>query len=1010
MSRFGKIKSFKGYFSSDKKQAEEVISGPSSNGVLFVCSSNTVVSQIAEAIFNERSRDKKAISAGFVPSFLTHIPAGVKKVCKRQGIDLSGHNVTSIEDIAVDSMELVLTSTREVRDKLKMNHPNLKIFTIKEYVGYWDDCDIAEPFNGTVEDYETCFNEIEDLMFKILDENGQINEPVPIRNFKYLDDLIHSQADEILLDAIIVLGDDEEFKQGILIDDDGIVIDGNDFVIDACDRAEIFRISAKDVTIRNLRFKNGHSLRGGAIYVDDDASLTIENCYFEGNSASNGGVIYNQSPLNIICCTFKGNSSERQGGVIYNQGSSDISFSNCTFCENSSRMGIYGRSGGVIYSEHQSFAERFSTLDFENCRFIQNSGHGGGGAAICLWESNLDMTGCIFNSNSGSSAIYCDKGSFKLKNCDFNGNKSGAISNSSKSLSSMDDCTFTENSEGVVYCDGGSLLNINGCTFSKNFSESSGAVIYNRKGDLTFRDCCFNNNESLKSAGSIYNSANISLFDCTFENNCATEDGGDICNFNLINIHDSEFISNKDNRNVIFQSDGEDCTLTVMGSDFTSSNEVLHVENGFISVDDSKFNISGDKYGICSKKAVLLIIKSKFSPGKVIFCDNVLELEEKSDIESQIVFGENFKSIRYLHSDYPADYKGFKYLDELISCGSDEIGLECDVKIHDLEKNFYEGGVELDGDMIIDGHGHVIDANHLSRAFIITSGNVTLKNIIFKNGKHFKNHFLDDSGGGAILALPSSKVTIEDCQFVDNDSRQNAGAIYNKSFDSKISNSKFANNSSQNRGGVILTDGSLILKECDFTSNSSKWGGAICNKHILECDGTSFKDNCSQKGAGAIYNQKGNFKLEHSSFTGNYSQRGEGGAIYNDNDAFIKLHDCSFLENRSVFVDGGAIYNGGDLNCNACHFDCNNAYHQGGAIGNGGSANLTNSDFKQNSALFGGAIFIKWDLLKCEDCSFEDNSAKYSGNELYIVQNGSLELKNCSPENLDIYHDDEPEY
>ena len=1021
MSRFGKIKSVKGYFSFDKRQPEEVMSEQSSNDVLFVCSSNTVVSQIAEAIFNERSHDRKAISAGFAPSFLMDIPVGVKKACKRHGIDLSSHKVTSIEDISIDSMGLVLASTREVRDKLKANHPNLKIFTIKEYGGNWDDLDISEPFGGTVEDYERCFNEIEEAISTILDENGQITEPVSIRNFKYLDDLVHSGANEIILDSVIVLGDDEEFKEGILIDEDGMVIDGNDFVIDACTRAQIFRVSAKDVTIKNLCFKNGHSgYHGGAIDVDSDASLTLKDCHFEGNNAEyGGGAIYNVSPLNIVDCKFKGNSSQKQGGAIYNQGSSNISFSNCTFFENFSEGGNYGHGGGAVYSEHRSFAETFSTLTFENCRFIQNSADGDGGA-ICLWEANINLTDCIFNNNFSYSggAIYCRKGSFNLVNCNFNENScrhinGGAIYNLSKLLCSADDCTFAGNysdtAGGVLFCEFGSLMDFRNCNFFKNSSKGDGAVIFNKDGNLTFRDCCFNNNESLKSAGSIYNEANVYLFDCNFEDNCAIEDGGDICNFNLVNIHDSDFISNKDNCNVIFQSDGEDNTLSVMGSDFTSSNDVLHVENGFISVDGSKFNISGDRYGIYSKKAVLSVIKSKFSPGKVIFCDNILELEEKGYLEGQIEFGENFKSIRYRRSDYPVDYKGFKYLDEFISCGSDEIDLECDVKIHDLEKNFYEGGIELEGDMIIDGHGHVIDANHLSRVFIITSGSVTLKNIIFKNGKHFKNHLLDDSGGGAILALPTSKLTIEDCQFVDNDSRQNAGAIYNKSPDSRISNSQFVNNSSQDMGGVILTDGSLILNECDFDSNSSKWGGAICNRCLLECDGASFKDNSSQNGAGAIYNLKGNFKLNHSSFAGNNSI-GEGGAIFNGKEAFLDLSDCSFLENYSKSVDGGAIYNGGDLNCNFCHFDCNNARHQGGAIANCSSSSLTNSDFKQNSAISGGAVFIKWDLLKCESCSFEDNSAEYHGNDLCVVQNGSLELKNCSSENLDIYQDDEPEY
>lgn len=55
------------------------------------------------------------------------------------------------------------------------------------------------------------------------------------------------------------------------------------------------------------------------------------------------------------------------------------------------------------------------------------------------------------------------------------------------------------------------------------------------------------------------------------------------------------------------------------------------------------------------------------------------------------------------------------------------------------EQLFFEGGIELDEDnLTIDGQNHVIDANNLSRIFYITGKNITLKNIIFKNGMFYK--------------------------------------------------------------------------------------------------------------------------------------------------------------------------------------------------------------------------------------------------------------------------------
>ena len=49
------------------------------------------------------------------------------------------------------------------------------------------------------------------------------------QNFKYLDDLIHSDTEEIILDCDIVLEGMEEYSyyEGISLDVDDLVIDGN---------------------------------------------------------------------------------------------------------------------------------------------------------------------------------------------------------------------------------------------------------------------------------------------------------------------------------------------------------------------------------------------------------------------------------------------------------------------------------------------------------------------------------------------------------------------------------------------------------------------------------------------------------------------------------------------------------------------------------------------------------------------------------------------------------------
>ena len=107
--------------------------------VLFVCNSNTVVSPIAEAIFNQFSGDRQSFSAGLNAQSGNSASEDAITVCQEYGIELSDHVIANINDFFLDDAGLVITSTVPIRDALKIRFPNAKIFTIKEYAeGYYD--------------------------------------------------------------------------------------------------------------------------------------------------------------------------------------------------------------------------------------------------------------------------------------------------------------------------------------------------------------------------------------------------------------------------------------------------------------------------------------------------------------------------------------------------------------------------------------------------------------------------------------------------------------------------------------------------------------------------------------------------------------------------------------------------------------------------------------------------------------------------------------------------------
>ena len=113
---------------------------------------------------------------------------------------------------------------------------------------------------------------------------------------------------------------------------------------------------------------------------------------------------------------------------------------------------------------------------------------------------------------------------------------------------------------------------------------------------------------------------------------------------------------------------------------------------------------------------------------------------------------------------------------------------------------------------IIDGHGHTLNASFvykIVRIFNVNGSNVTLKNLVLKNGNLNGNRSNDN--GGAILNTGQS-LTINNITFIDNTAHM---VVQYKIMEHKllITNSNFTNNQA--------TFGNIISKS---------QGGAIYNK------------------------------------------------------------------------------------------------------------------------------------------------------------------------------------
>ena len=158
---------------------------------------------------------------------------------------------------------------------------------------------------------------------------------------------------------------------------------------------------------------------GGGLYAIS-ASLTLNNCTFSGNSASqSGGGMYNDSSSPLLAdCTFSGNSAS-SGGGMYNSSSSPTVV-NCSFSGNSA-----SDRGGAM-------CDISSSPTLTNCLFSGNGVHSstaGYGGAMYSISSSLTLTNCTISGNSASGnstgyggAIYYSSSSHLWANCIIWGN------------------------------------------------------------------------------------------------------------------------------------------------------------------------------------------------------------------------------------------------------------------------------------------------------------------------------------------------------------------------------------------------------------------------------------------------------------------------------------------------------------------------------------------------------------------------------------------------------------
>ena len=188
------------------------------------------------------------------------------------------------------------------------------------------------------------------------------------------------------------------------------------------------------LTLQYLTIANGNTTDlggGGAIF--SDGSLTINNCIFlnnkatNANSANGGAIATSPSDLTIMNSTFSGNqaigSGDATGGAI--SCNCGLTVANSTFSDNQvSSSGSYA-FGGAIENSQNAISVNNST--FTDNEATAAGGEAAGGAIWVIEDSSETITNSTFSGNQatygvsgGGGAIDCD--GMYVTNSTFSGN------------------------------------------------------------------------------------------------------------------------------------------------------------------------------------------------------------------------------------------------------------------------------------------------------------------------------------------------------------------------------------------------------------------------------------------------------------------------------------------------------------------------------------------------------------------------------------------------------------
>ncbi|MBQ9804617.1 MAG: hypothetical protein IJW35_07230 [Lentisphaeria bacterium] len=497
----------------------------------------------------------------------------------------------------------------------------------------------------------------------------------------------------------------------------------------------------------------------------------------------------------------------------------------------------------------------------------------------------------------------------------------GTISNS------LFENNTTNNVHGGAIYAAGSDLSISGTVFDGNkvitASNYHGGAIYADSCDAVITGTTFSGNIA-RTGGAIYNTGDMSLNGVLFDSNSAAYGGGAVRNHGGTMYFSGVTFSNNTTDNGTQTAMRNQGTLYINGLVTLAAGEKIQ-NDGTIIVDAAKF-LTGNQVAVKAVDA-----NGTWLSGAALSTTAGYDLLTAADGDIYVV---NAEAADYIVSNNAAKIEGtdFYYV-------SDGKG-----------KNFISANTTSDlaaatGEVVVSGYtlsgtkqftlgashtytginGSVISlqaTDHADGAMRITKGSTTNK----FSGMTFSGNIATGKGGVLYNGFSGCKVEFKDSVFESNNAATGGVIYWNNAGDLIISGSEFSKNSSNNGGVVYVNNAAanVTISNTEFADNTSdNHGGAIWSKGLLTLDNVSFVENTAvQSASSAIYNS-GTITVAGLVTLGANQKINNQGIMIVDAAKFITGNEFGFVKvidangawrsgNAVTVTDGYFLYEGAD--------------------------------------------------------------------------------------------------